>query len=227
MTDPGYTLVIPAWNAAATIGEAIASALGQERPPARVIVVDDGSTDATAAAAQAAGPRVEVVTQRNAGPGAATSRGLARVTTPLVATLDADDLWLPGKAARQLALLQADPALDAVFTLTRQVAAAPDHPGHGVVAPGWTRTTLMMRTALFARFGAIEDPPGRRGEMVDWLARLRAGGARLQLIDEVLALRRIRAGSLSCGRDPARDRGYLHAARAAILRRRAGAAPDE
>jgi hypothetical protein len=55
--------------------------------------------------------------------------------------------------------------------------------------------------------------------MIDWIARAREAGFVLDMIDEVLALRRIRPGSLSYGRDAARDRGYLEVARLAMLRR--------
>jgi hypothetical protein len=80
---------------------------------------------------------------------------------------------------------------------------------------------MMMRTTLFAAVGAILDPPGGRGELVDWIARARETGARLEMLDEVLALRRLRAGSLSAGRSATLDRGYLHVAHAALVRRRA------
>ncbi|RWF52772.1 MAG: glycosyltransferase family 2 protein, partial [Mesorhizobium sp.] len=60
---------------------------------------------------------------------------------------------------------------------------------------------------------------GGRGEMIDWIARVREAGFALDMLDEVLALRRIRPGSLSYGRDAARDRGYLEVVRAAMLRR--------
>ncbi|RUW66604.1 glycosyltransferase family 2 protein, partial [Mesorhizobium sp. M4B.F.Ca.ET.049.02.1.2] len=63
------------------------------------------------------------------------------------------------------------------------------------------------------------DPPGGRGEMIDWIARVREAGFALDMLDEVLALRRIRPGSLSYGRDAARDRGYLEVVRAEMLRR--------
>jgi glycosyltransferase involved in cell wall biosynthesis len=216
-----YTLVIPAFNAAATIREAIESALTQSFPPARVIVVDDGSTDATADVAAACAAGIEVIRQKNAGPGAATARAIEAVDTPLVASLDADDLWLPGKAEAQLATLRGDHGLSAVFCHLRLFASDPSDPRHGRVMPGWGRTTMMIRTNVFARVGPVKDPPGRRGEMVDWLARAREAGERMAIADAVLALRRIRPGSLSDGRDPALDRGYLHAARQAIERRRA------
>lgn len=216
----GYTAVIPAFNADETLGAAIRSVLDQSILPEEIIVVDDGSVDGTAAVATEFGHAVTLVRQANAGPGAAMSNGLARVTTALVATLDADDLWLPHKAKRQIGFLE-NTALAAVFGHVRLFTDNAADPRDQRVMPGWLRTTMMMRHSLYQEVGPVEDPPGRRGEMVNWIKRAQDAGARMIHDDEVVALRRIRAGSLSSGRDPDRDRGYLHAARAAILRRRA------
>jgi glycosyltransferase involved in cell wall biosynthesis len=217
-----YTVVIPAYNAAATIRPAIESVLRQTLLPEEIVVVNDGSTDETAAVAVAIEGPVTVIRQPNAGPGAATTAGLGRVRTPFVAMLDADDLWLPAKAARQLARFAEDPGLAGVFTLARLFAdgAALDPDGGGPVRRLWTRTTLMFRRAAAHEIGDMVDQPGRLGEMVDWLARSRDLGHRHAMIEEVLALRRVRPGSLSYGLDAERSRGYLFAVHAALERRK-------
>lgn len=222
-----YSVVIPAFNAEATLAAAITSILGQSLPPRRIVVVDDGSTDRTGEVAAGFGAPVTLLHQENAGPGAATTRGMIMVETPFVAMLDADDLWLPDKAAGQLARLEEEPDLDAVFGEMRLFSDTPGDLRQDRVVPGWVRSTVMMRRALFGRTGPMIDPPGRRGETVDWIARARAVGGRLCHPEGVVALRRIRPGSLSSGRDAVRDRGYLHAARAAILRRRAASEGHE
>jgi glycosyltransferase involved in cell wall biosynthesis len=217
-----YSVVIPAYNAAETIRHAVASILGQTIRAQEIIVVDDGSTDATASAvADIAGP-ITVVRQENQGPGAATTAGLRRVDTPFVATLDADDLWLPEKVARQLKLFADDPGLAGVFCLARLFAdgETPDPNGSGAVRRLWTRTTLLFRTDAARKVGDITDLPGMLGEMIDWLARSRDLGQRHAMVEEILAMRRIRAGSLSSNRDAERNRGYLIAVRNAIERRK-------
>jgi glycosyltransferase involved in cell wall biosynthesis len=217
-----YSVVIPAYNASGTIREAIDSVLRQTMRPQEIVVVDDGSTDETAAVVASMAERITVVRQDNAGPGAATTAGLRRVSTPFVATLDADDLWLPGKIARQAARFAEDPGLAAVFTLARLFAdgEAPDPDGSGAVRRLWTRTTLLFRTAAAREVGDLVDLPGRLGEVIDWLARSRDLGHRHAMVEEVLALRRIRPGSLSHGRDADRRRGYLVAVHAALERRK-------
>jgi glycosyltransferase involved in cell wall biosynthesis len=214
---PPYAVVIPACNAAATVAETIRSVAAQQPAPATILVVDDGSTDATAAVAEAASPLVRVLRQDNRGVGSATTAGIAAVTTPILAAVDADDLWLPGKMAAQLGHLAAHPASDAVFAAMRGFHADGSAAG---LYPGMLRSTLVMRTEAARRIGPICDPPGGRGDLVDWLARARELGLILDTLDTVLALRRIHPGSLSFGRDPDRDRGYAYVAWQALKRRR-------
>ncbi|MDX2155593.1 MAG: glycosyltransferase family A protein [Hyphomicrobiaceae bacterium] len=98
------SVVIPTYNRAVPVGEAIESVLSQSAPPHEVIVVDDGSTDGTAATLQSYGDRIVVLHQRNSGVSSARNAGIARATGDWLAFLDSDDVWLPGR----LALLQTD-----------------------------------------------------------------------------------------------------------------------
>jgi len=218
----GYSVVIPAWNAQATIGEALASVMAQTLPPEAIFVVDDGSTDATADTARAACPQATVIAKQNGGPGSATWAGMLAATSGYVATLDADDIWLPEKMARQINRLDAEPAVAAVFSLAKMFAdgADPDSGAPGPEIRLWTRTTMVYRTAAAREIGAMRDFPGYLGELVDWLGRGRELGHNHLMIEEVLAMRRRRAGSLSDKASRERLRGYLHAARDAIRRRK-------
>lgn len=90
--------LIPAYNAEAYLGEAIESALNQTRRPDEVVIIDDGSTDNTAAVAGCY--PVRVVTQPNGGIVAARNRAIAEAEGELVAWLDADDIWMPDHLAR-------------------------------------------------------------------------------------------------------------------------------
>ena len=97
------SIIIPCFNAAATIGEAIASALAQRGPGSEILVVDDGSTDGSLAVARGFGTSVRVVTGPNRGVSAARNRGIAETAGEWLVFLDADDLLLPDTLAQRLA----------------------------------------------------------------------------------------------------------------------------
>lgn len=102
------TVVIPCYNAARYLGAAIESALHQSHVPAEVLVIDDGSTDQSAVVAGSFGPPVRVILQSNRGESVARNRGIEEAQGDWIAFLDADDLWLPDKLARQLAVAGPD-----------------------------------------------------------------------------------------------------------------------
>ena len=105
MDRPRVCVVIPARDAAATIARAVASAQSQQPAPDEVLVVDDASRDNTADLARLLGARV-LRLPRQAGAAGARNAGAAAAGCEIIAFLDADDEWLPGKLARQLPLLR-------------------------------------------------------------------------------------------------------------------------
>lgn len=108
--SPAVAVVVPAFNAASTLDETLRSVRRQTFRNLEIVVVEDGSTDATAeiAARHAeADPRVRLLRQANAGVAAARNRGLADTTAALVAFVDADDLWVGDKIERQVAAMEA------------------------------------------------------------------------------------------------------------------------
>jgi glycosyltransferase involved in cell wall biosynthesis len=110
------SVIIPAHNAADYLADTIASALDQTYAPIEVVVVNDGSTDATATVAQGFGDRIVYVEQANAGPAAARNAALEVATGQLVALLDADDLWKPERVERCVAILERRPEIGMVTT---------------------------------------------------------------------------------------------------------------
>ncbi|HEX4807077.1 MAG TPA: glycosyltransferase, partial [Conexibacter sp.] len=114
--EPLVTCVVCAFDYGAYVEAAVRSALEQEGVPGalEVIVVDDGSTDATPATLASFGDAITVLRQRNEGPAVATNRALDRARGRYVSLLDADDLWLPDKLARHVELLEREPAVGLV-----------------------------------------------------------------------------------------------------------------
>jgi glycosyltransferase involved in cell wall biosynthesis len=112
--SPNITVIIPSYNSAQYIAEALISAQAQTLPPQEIIVVDDGSRDESPELARNAG--VTLITQANRGPGAARNTGLRASRSDWVAFLDADDVWEPAKLQKQAELISAHPDLALVWT---------------------------------------------------------------------------------------------------------------
>lgn len=116
-TPCDISVVIPLYNKAAEIGRAVRSVLAQTLPPREVIVVDDGSTDGSAAVVEAiASPLVRLVRQENRGVSAARNRGIAMASGRHVALLDGDDSWHPEYLGHVTALIARYPDCGAYGT---------------------------------------------------------------------------------------------------------------
>jgi glycosyltransferase involved in cell wall biosynthesis len=107
MTDgSAVSAVIPVYNGADYLSEAIRSILSQTRPPIECLVVDDGSTDATGDVVREFGDDVAYVEQEREGVSAARNRGARLARGDLIGFLDHDDVWLPTKLERQVQALE-------------------------------------------------------------------------------------------------------------------------
>jgi glycosyltransferase involved in cell wall biosynthesis len=118
------SVIIPVFNGAATIASAIDSALAQEfGGELEVIVVNDGSTDATSSVLDAYRGRVTVLDRVNGGPAAARNAGVRASRGQYVAFLDADDIWMPGKLEKTLEALDSDSGAAMVYTNASMIGA--------------------------------------------------------------------------------------------------------
>jgi glycosyltransferase involved in cell wall biosynthesis len=133
LSIPTVSVVIPTYNSGTFLGGAIQSVLAQTYSDFEVIVVDDGSTDNTESVVHSFGDRVCYVRQENKGAGAARNHGIKRSRGKYVAFLDADDLWLPGKLAAQIPLLDRDHEIGLIYSDWTVV------PEQGEVEPSYLR----------------------------------------------------------------------------------------
>jgi|SRR5712664_1926500 len=117
MTAPLSTVLITTYNYGQFLEQAIDSILAQDFPPdnIQILVVDDGSTDDTSERVKKYGSRIEYFYKPNGGQASALNFGFAKARGEIIALLDADDLFQPGKLARIVAAFQQDPALGMVY----------------------------------------------------------------------------------------------------------------
>ena len=123
---PAVSVVMTVYNGDRLLRASVESALAQSFRDFELILVDDGSTDDGLAAVRGLDPRIACMRQPNRGASAASQTGLLQARAPLVAFLDQDDLWSPGKLASQVETLTRDPAVVLTFSATRYIDAAGD-----------------------------------------------------------------------------------------------------
>ncbi len=125
------SVIIAVYNGAKLVPETLRSILGQTLRPTEVIVINDGSTDDTASVVEAFGDSVKLITTKNQGVCAARQEGVVRATGTWLAFCDHDDLWLPSKLEKQLALANEAPDVHCVITdyadLTGDVVSEQSH----------------------------------------------------------------------------------------------------
>lgn len=210
------SVIIPVYNAAPWLAETIESVLGQTSPPQQVIVVDDGSTDQSAAVARRYAKYIQLAQQPNAGCAHARNRGVALAHGALLAFLDADDGWLPEKLALQRAALAEAPTVDAVFGQIEQRCNADivEQPlmFAANVQDGCTLNSLLIRRQAFQRIGLF-DPTLHLINGIEWLWRARRMGLQTQLLPQVVAWRRIHGENMSI-----RERARVHAEYLRLIR---------
>ena len=168
------SVVVPSFNSAPFLRQAIDSIRAQTRPADELIVVDDGSADGSVEIARELGAAC-VRTPRNGGPAVARNVGLRAATGDVVAFLDADDYWEPEHLAETVGMLERFPAAAVAFGGVRQFADGPDTadcvgaPPHVATAPlgepsdiFWSliRENLLSQSATVARRDALLDAGG-------------------------------------------------------------------
>ncbi len=201
--------IVPAYNHARFVAEAVASALTQSHP-CEVVVVDDGSTDETPAALAAFGDRIRVLRQQNRGVSAARNRGVAACTGEVVAFLDADDVWHPHKVARQVERLAARPDVTLVHCAVVEidgigrVTGGRSDGGQGDVQAALLRfgpggilgggSGALLPRATFERLGGFDEG---LSTSADWdLYRRAAAQGPVAFVDEPLLLYRVHGANM-------------------------------
>lgn len=199
------SVIIPVYNGARFLDECLASVAAQERRPDEVIVVDDASTDESAAIARCHTGVQVMVLDENQGPAAARNAGVAAARGEVLVFHDADDVMPRARVATQLAHLAAHPEVDVVLGRQENILTEgrelPDWSKASAAAPDELRVPLghpTMRRAAFERAGGY-DESFRVSEDIDLLYRCRDLGAIISILDEVAVERRFHDANASHG----------------------------
>jgi glycosyltransferase involved in cell wall biosynthesis len=215
-TPPGLSVVIPLYNHAAYVGQAIESVLAQAPAAAEIIVVDDGSDDGSAGIVRERfGGRPEIVlwSQPNQGAHHALNAGIHRATGEVIAILNSDDAFVPGRFEACLSVLRRNPGITAVTTAlgfmdergaecanpwyedSRRECAAIGDPALALIHRNYFMTTsnLVIRRDAFREVGFFRGL--RYAHDLEFFLRLLRAGRRIEFLDRPLLRYRLHAGN--------------------------------
>ena len=223
MTVPLVSCVVAVFNGERYLAESLQSVLAQTYPRLELIVVDDGSIDGTAQVIADFGRRVRCIRETNSGLAAARNRGIAAASGDFLAFLDADDVWLPDKIARQMERFRTRPALEVSVTFIQNFWSEEHGPGVEAAPadlrpmPGYCSPTMVARRSVFERVG-LYAPDLKTGACRDWFIRAREANVVFDMLSDVLVRRRLHAANMS--RRPAKVDDYARLVKRHLDRRR-------
>jgi glycosyltransferase involved in cell wall biosynthesis len=225
---PVVSVIVPVKNGERFLAQALGDVRAQTYTPIEVVVVDGRSTDRSVEIARSfAG--VRCISQSGDGFADAWNAGLAESGGELVAFLDSDDRWMPGKIAAQVDVLERRPEVDYVITRMRFFTEP------GVTTPPGFRPSLLagdhvanMPSALLAR-RSVFDLVGRFptdysiANDIEWFARLKDSPLRREVLHEVLVEKRVHDGNLSYFAASGLNSELLRLLRESVARKRGSA----
>lgn len=225
---PRVSCIVPCRNGERYLAASLASAIAAGAD--EIIVVDDGSSDGSVAAAEAVPGPVRVLRRPPLGAAAARNAGLEIATHELIAFLDADDLWPDGSLALRRQVMAAQPALAAVYGHVAQFLSA-DLDAETVAQmaqlpapmPGPVFGSIIFRRSVFAQVGPL-DARLQVGEMFEFMARFDDAALISRCLPDVVLQRRIHASNAT-RRATGALQAYPQAVKAVLDRRRAQQKP--
>jgi glycosyltransferase involved in cell wall biosynthesis len=208
-SPPRFSIIIPAYQAASFIAEAVESALAQTVPAHEVIVCDDGSTDDLAGALSPYAERIRLLRKEHGGAASARNAAARSASSDFVAVLDADNVFLPEylEAVGELGAMRPDLDIlttDAYLELDGDVYGryyrgkarfVVEDQRRGIIHQHFIFGNAAMRREALLAVGGYDETV--LAEDTDLFLRMILGGSRVGLVDEPLCIYRIRGGSLS------------------------------
>jgi glycosyltransferase involved in cell wall biosynthesis len=201
------SVIIPAFNRAEFLAEAIDTALGQRKVTLEVIVVDDGSTDGTSKVADRYAGRIHYFYQENSGPPAARNRGIAQAGGEFLAFLDSDDLWPADRTRILLNWLESHPSTEVAMGhlqyISLEMSRSAQFETACAEAPAILNYNLgaaLIRAAAMRRTRAFDESL-RFSDDWDWFVRAREQAVVLDVLPQVTLINRRHQTNLSNERE--------------------------
>jgi glycosyltransferase involved in cell wall biosynthesis len=222
---PLVSVIVPVFNAAKYLDEAIGSILSQTYPNVEVIAVNDGSTDVSLNILEKYSSRITIIDSTNKGTPAARNLGIQAAKGSYLAFLDADDIWHHEKLSVQLNMFDKTPNLDMTYCSFEEFLSpdlSAEQQARRVVKPGVLSvavpgTTLILR-ASFDSVGSFSETR-RSGEFIDWYARAEEIGLKIVPTNHCHYRRRSHADNQTL-RLESLHQDYMEVVREALRRRR-------
>lgn len=218
---PTVSVIVPVYNGERFLAEAIESILAQTYPSYEIIVIDDGSTDRTREIVLSY-PEIKYLYQTNAGTAAARNRGIEMARGEYLAFLDADDLWMPGKLAIQIAAFEADPTLEMVGGYVEQFVVPDLAEIYSIPArpvAGYSAIALLIKRSTFQAIDLFNED-FQSAETIRWFADLIDRNRKILWLPEVVARRRIHGKNISILNQKGKNREIVHILKNSINRKR-------
>lgn len=219
------SVIIPVYNGECYVAEAIDSVLNQTYKNIELIVIDDGSTDGTAAIVKNY-ENIIYFYQENRGLGAARNQGVDLAKGEYLAFLDADDYWLPEKLEQQLAQLSKATTLSLAFCYMEQfvcpklslVDAANIKLTHKIL-PGYSGCAILLSRRVFLLVGKFIETR-EVGEFVEWFGRAQDKKINVVMLPDILVMRRLHNNNMGRQKEKYSPQGYLSILKSTLERRR-------
>ena len=218
------SVIICAFNAVKTLKETLQSIMNQTFDATEIILVNDGSTDATVDVTKEF-PSVIVLNQPHSGVGTALNLGLSKAKYEFIAFIDSDDLWTPNSLELQIAMLRKNPQASGTIGWLEEFIcpsltfrhAARFQPRAPQVA--WINGATLIRRSLYEALGDLNTKLSM-GEWIDWIARAKSEGFLFVTHQNIILKRRLHPSSLSIQRKKLPRDGMLDLVRLALDRRK-------
>jgi glycosyltransferase involved in cell wall biosynthesis len=218
------SVIIPVHNGERYLHEAIASVRRQSIAPIEIVIVDDGSTDGTAAVAETLGSDIRLIRQPHSGVTISRNRGVRTARGEFIAFLDCDDVWTDDKLATQVPILLAHSDIQIALGHTRRMWTPPARDG----APSGACLTepelalhlggALIRRTIFERVDTFDETVSH-AEDWDWFMRVRERGLTVVVHPEVMLLYR-RHGDNMSNNEPETRAALVRMVHRSIQRRR-------